>query len=62
MNQRGDTQTYILAIDQGTTGSAAFVFDHEGRIVSFSDREITQYYPEPGWVSHDAEEVFQTTL
>jgi len=62
MSQRADTQTYILAIDQGTTGSAAFVFDHEGRIVSFSDREITQYYPQPGWVSHDAEEIFQTTL
>jgi len=62
MSQREDSQTYILAIDQGTTGSAAFVFDHEGRIVSFSDKEITQYYPEPGWVGHDAEEVFQTTL
>ena len=62
MSQSEDTQTYILAIDQGTTGTAAFVFDHEGRIVSFSDREITQYYPEPGWISHDAEEVFQTTL
>lgn len=51
-----------MAVDQGTTGSAAFIFDHDGRVVATADREITQHYPEPGWVSHDPEELFQSTL
>ncbi|MEE8443460.1 MAG: glycerol kinase GlpK [Dehalococcoidia bacterium] len=60
--QRGSPLSFILSLDQGTTGSAAFIFDREGRVVSSADREITQIYPQPGWVSHDPEEVFQTTL
>jgi glycerol kinase len=62
MAQHQDAQTFIIAVDQGTTGSAAFIFDHDGRVVSSADREITQHYPEPGWVSHDPEEIFQSTL
>ena len=62
MAQHQDTQTFIIAVDQGTTGSSAFIFDHDGRVVASADREITQYYPEPGWVSHDPEEIFQSTL
>lgn len=62
MAQHQDTQTFIIAVDQGTTGSAAFIFDHDGRVVGSADREIVQYYPEPGWVSHDPEEIFQSIL
>lgn len=54
--------TNILALDQGTTGSAALVFDAEGRVLASADREIAQSYPEPGWVEHDPEEIFRTTL
>jgi glycerol kinase len=53
---------YILALDQGTTGSAALVFDRRGAPVSMADREIHQGYPEPGWVEHDPEEIYRTTL
>ena len=62
MDHRKTARPCILAVDQGTTGSVAFVFDREGRIISSADREITQHYPHPGWVSHDPEELFQTTL
>jgi glycerol kinase len=53
---------YILALDQGTTGSAALVFDRSGAPISMADREITQHYPEPGWVEHDPDEILATTL
>jgi glycerol kinase len=53
---------YVLALDQGTTGSAALVFDADGRLVATADREIAQSYPQPGWVEHDAEEIFATTV
>ncbi len=53
---------YVLALDQGTTGSAALLFDAEGGIVASADREIAQRYPQPGWVEHDAEEIFATTV
>jgi glycerol kinase len=55
-------KSYILVIDQGTTGSAALVFDASGRVVSSADREIRQIYPQPGWVEHDPVEIFQTSL
>jgi len=53
---------YVLALDQGTTGSAALVFDENGAVVASADREIAQAYPQPGWVEHDAEEIFATTV
>ncbi len=53
---------YVLALDQGTTGSAALLFDAEGGLVAAVDREIAQSYPQPGWVEHDAEEIFATTV
>jgi glycerol kinase len=62
MAQHQENHRFILAVDQGTTGSAAFIFDHDGRVVASADREITQHYPEPGWVSHDPEELFQSIL
>ena len=53
---------YILALDQGTTSSRAIVFDHDGRIVSVAQQEFTQYYPRPGWVEHDPEQIWTTQL
>jgi glycerol kinase len=55
-------KSYILVIDQGTTGSAALLFDELGQVVSSADREIRQIYPQPGWVEHDPAEIFQTSL
>ncbi len=52
----------ILALDQGTTSSRAIVFDHAGNVVSQAQREITQFFPQPGWVEHDATEIWQTQL
>jgi glycerol kinase len=53
---------YVLALDQGTTSSRAIVFDHAGQIVSAAQEEFTQIYPQPGWVEHDPEEIWQTQL
>ena len=49
---------YSVAIDQGTTSSRAMVFDHSGRVVSVSQKEHEQIYPKPGWVEHDAKEIW----
>ena len=53
---------YILSLDQGTTSSRAIVFDKKGHIVSVAQKEFTQYFPEPGWVEHDANEIWSTQL
>ncbi len=53
--------TAILAIDQGTTGSTALVFSRQGEILGRAYSEFTQYYPEPGWVEHDPEEIWQVS-
>lgn len=53
---------FILAIDQGTTGSTVLVFDHEASIRGRAYSEFTQHYPNPGWVEHDADEIWSTTL
>ena len=53
---------YVLALDQGTTGSAALVFDERGRVRGSADREIAQHYPASGHVEHDADEIFRTTV
>ena len=52
------SKKYILSIDQGTTGSRAFIFDSRGQIVESAYREFRQYFPKPGWVEHDAEEIW----
>ncbi|QDS91358.1 Glycerol kinase [Roseimaritima multifibrata] len=52
----------ILALDQGTTSSRAILFAHDGSIVGVSQREFEQYYPQPGWVEHDANEIWQSQL
>lgn len=56
------TDSYILAIDQGTTSTRAIIFDREGHMVSTAQHEFRQHYPQPGWVEHDAEEIWVTTL
>ena len=49
---------YAAALDQGTTSSRAMVFDHSGRVVSVAQKEHEQIYPKPGWVEHDAKEIW----
>lgn len=53
---------YIIALDQGTSSSRSIVFDEKARIVGIAQEELTQYYPKPGWVEHDPEEIWQTQL
>lgn len=53
---------YILAFDQGTTSSRAIVFDRLGNIKSVAQKEFTQIFPQPGWVEHDAAEIWSTQL
>jgi glycerol kinase len=52
----------ILSIDQGTTGSTVILMDEKGKILARGYREFTQYYPKPGWVEHDPEEIWNVTL
>ena len=54
--------TYILALDQGTTSSRSIVFNPLGQIVAMAQQEITQIYPQPGWVEHDPLQIWQTQL
>jgi Glycerol kinase len=51
---------YILALDQGTTSSRSMIFDQQGNIISSAQKEFTQLFPQPGWVEHDAEEIWST--
>jgi glycerol kinase len=53
---------YILSIDQGTTSSRAIVFNHDSATVGEAQQEFTQHYPRPGWVEHDANEIWDVTL
>src|SRR5213596_4420943 len=53
---------HILALDQGTTSSRAIVFDHSGSVVASAQKEFRQIFPEPGWVEHDATEIWATQL
>lgn len=52
----------ILALDQGTTSCRAICFDRQGRVASLAQREFPQHYPRPGWVEHDAQEIWETQL
>ena len=53
---------FIMALDAGTTSNRAILFDHDGKIVSVAQREFTQIYPQPGWVEHDANEIWSSML
>ncbi len=51
---------YVLSLDQGTTSSRSILFDHGGNVVASAQREFTQHFPQPGWVEHDANEIWDT--
>jgi len=53
---------YILAFDQGTTSSRSIIFDAQGNTVAVAQKEFRQIFPQPGWVSHDANEIYETQL
>ncbi|SDQ25959.1 glycerol kinase [Virgibacillus subterraneus] len=53
---------YILSLDQGTTSSRAILFDHDGAIVETAQKEFEQFFPKPGWVEHDANEIWTSVL
>ena len=53
---------FIMALDSGTTSNRCILFDHAGRIHSVAQKEFTQIFPQPGWVEHDADEIFSTQL
>src|SRR5262245_41983721 len=55
-----DGMKHILALDQGTTSSRAIVFNHEGDVVATAQQEFRQIFPKPGWVEHNAEEIWAT--
>jgi len=53
---------YILSFDQGTTSSRAILFDHKGQLHGIAQKEFTQHFPQPGWVEHDAMEIWSTQI
>ncbi|MEI7612189.1 MAG: glycerol kinase GlpK [Betaproteobacteria bacterium] len=55
-------KAFVLALDQGTTSSRAILFDRSSRVCGVAQQEFTQHYPQPGWVEHDATEIWQTQL
>jgi glycerol kinase len=55
-------ESYVLAIDQGTTGTTVLIFDREANIKGRAYAEITQHYPKPGWVEHDPSEIWNVTM
>jgi glycerol kinase len=55
-------EEFVLSIDQGTTGSTVLIFDHGGSIRGRAYSEFTQHFPRPGWVEHDADEIWRVTL
>ena len=57
MNNRNQ---YVLAIDQGTTSSRAILFNHQGRIITLAQKPLPPYFPNPGWVEQDPNEIWYT--
>lgn len=53
---------YIMALDAGTTSSRCILFDKKGNMCAVAQQEFTQHYPQPGWVEHDAKEIWKTQL
>ncbi|SFA88955.1 glycerol kinase [Lentibacillus halodurans] len=56
------SETFILSLDQGTTSSRAILFNHDGEIVETAQKEFEQFFPHPGWVEHDANEIWTSVL
>ncbi|MBV8969912.1 MAG: glycerol kinase, partial [Verrucomicrobia bacterium] len=53
---------YLLALDQGTTSSRALIINHDGHVVATAQKEFTQIFPQPGWVEHDANEIWSSQI
>ena len=53
---------YVLGIDQGTTGTTVLIFNHDSEVVGQAASEFTQHYPQPGWVEHDADEIWEVSM
>jgi len=53
---------YIMALDAGTTSNRCILFNEKGEMCSVAQKEFTQFFPKPGWVEHDAEEIWATQL
>ena len=53
---------YIMALDAGTTSNRCILFRHDGSVASVAQKEFTQIFPHPGWVEHDANEIWSTML
>ena len=53
---------FVMALDAGTTSNRCILFDRQGNIRSVAQKEFTQYFPKPGWVEHDADEIWSTQL
>ena len=53
---------YVMALDAGTTSNRCILFNEKGEIKSLAQKEFTQYFPKPGWVEHDANEIWSTQL
>lgn len=56
------SKKYILAIDQGTTSTKVLVVNHDSKIIDRASKDITQFYPQSGWVEHDADEIWETVM
>ena len=54
------SKKWVLALDQGTTSSRSLIFDQRGRVIAQAQREFTQFFPQPGWVEHDAGEIWES--
>ena len=61
-SKEGNMERYIMALDAGTTSNRCILFNKEGRICSVAQKEFTQIFPNPGWVEHDAGEIWSTQL
>ncbi len=62
MKKTSNEKKYIISLDQGTTSSRAVVYDKNAHTIGTAQKEFPQYYPQPGWVEHDAEELFKSQL
>lgn len=63
MHMKGEAMSkYIMALDAGTTSNRCILFDKKGQVISVAQKEFTQYFPKPGWVEHDANEIWSSQL
>ena len=58
LSEKTDTVYLIMAFDAGTTSSRCILFDHAGNVCALAQQEFEQFFPKPGWVEHDAEEIW----